>query len=79
MVPVGESEKILTQLKAYARALALETGSKATWAAGSLTTRVLGGRPISPLRQSTAVHVDLTSVPVGLPAVKGFVCEFADG
>ena len=42
MVPVGESEKILTQLKAYARALALETGSKATWAAGSLHTSVSG-------------------------------------
>ena len=42
MVPVRESEKYLTQLKAYARALALETGSKVTHAAGSLTTSVLG-------------------------------------
>ena len=46
VVPVGESEKILSQLKAYTRALALETGSKVTWAAGSLTTSVFDeGRP----------------------------------
>ena len=76
---VSDSKKILPEVYTCARALPLETGSRVTWAAGSLTTRVLRGRPISPLRQSAAVRVDLTSVHVGLTAVKGFVCEFADG
>ena len=66
MVPVAESEKYLTQLKAYARALALETGSKVTWAAGSLSASVLRGRPISPSCDSRQVRVELTEVPVDL-------------
>ena len=40
VVPVVEYKKMLSQLKAYTRALALETGSKVTYAAGSLTTSV---------------------------------------
>ena len=40
-VPVGDYKKIFPELYTYTRALALETGSKITWAAGSLTTSVL--------------------------------------
>ena len=59
-VPAGDSKKILPRAHAHSRAPALETRPKATWVAGSLTTSVLGGRPISPLRQFSQVHVDLT-------------------
>ena len=41
-VPICDYEKILLQIYACTEALALETGEKAIWAAGSLTTSVLG-------------------------------------